>query len=197
MLGEWRSLGNPCTGASELERTFTYFAQPTHVLPLQGHPGRFIFMADQWDSDNLAASRCAPPLACIQALAGGASPGGQLSAELLIYKAAARAASHLDAQQLGAMGATVWAWVGTALAQGARLCRYVWLPLWVLAVPPAVQKRMQQREGGLEARLSRSPGMKPSLPPSQVDVVVRWHSIWQLSDFERVPNTRYEQLVPG
>ena len=57
MLGEWLSLGNPCTGATELDRAYTYFAQPAFVLPLPGHDGQFIFMADQWDPDNLAASR--------------------------------------------------------------------------------------------------------------------------------------------
>ena len=58
MMGHWRSLGNPCIGASEVERTFTYFSQPTFVLPLPGQTGRFIFMADQWDSEDLASSRC-------------------------------------------------------------------------------------------------------------------------------------------
>lgn len=57
MLGEWRSLGNPCTESTELDRAFTYFSQPTYVLPLPGQAGKFIFMADQWDPENLAGSR--------------------------------------------------------------------------------------------------------------------------------------------
>lgn len=76
MLGEWRSLGNPCTGSTELDRAFTYFAQPTHVLPLPGRPGQYVFMADQWDSHNLAASRCdwCRASSSCPALAGIAAP---------------------------------------------------------------------------------------------------------------------------
>ena len=31
--------------------------QVTFVLAVHGQPGRFVFMADQWDPDNLGASR--------------------------------------------------------------------------------------------------------------------------------------------
>ena len=43
--------------------------------------------------------------------------------------------------------------------------RYVWLPLWVLPLPAS------------------EPG-----PP--VDVVVRWHDSWHVTDFERAPRPR-------
>ena len=59
MLGEWRSLGNPCTGASQIERLLTYFAQATHVIPYRRHPGSFIMMADRWMPDDLGSSRSA------------------------------------------------------------------------------------------------------------------------------------------
>ncbi|KAK9833267.1 hypothetical protein WJX81_001332 [Elliptochloris bilobata] len=98
-MGEWRSLGNPCVGGSELDMATTFFSQATAVLPLPGQPGRILFMADQWDVRDLGRSR------------------------------------------------------------------YVWLPLWVLPLP------------------ALEPG-----PP--VDVVVRWHDSWHMTDFEKVPRPR-------
>lgn len=59
-MGEWRSLGNPCVGGSELDMATTFFSQATAVVPLPGQPGRFLFMADQWDVRDLGRSRCAP-----------------------------------------------------------------------------------------------------------------------------------------
>jgi hypothetical protein len=47
MLGEWKSLGNPCRGTpAEVAKTFG--GQSTHVLPVAGMPGKFIFMGDLW-----------------------------------------------------------------------------------------------------------------------------------------------------
>ncbi|KAK9822529.1 hypothetical protein WJX74_001729 [Apatococcus lobatus] len=57
IMGEWVSLGNPCTGATFLEHANTFFSQGYFVLGVAGQPGHFIFMADMWDPDNLGASR--------------------------------------------------------------------------------------------------------------------------------------------
>ena len=56
-MGEWGSLGNPCSGGSDLENEYTFFAQPYFVLPLPDRPDAFVFMADQWDPEDLGASR--------------------------------------------------------------------------------------------------------------------------------------------
>ena len=58
-LGDWKSLGNPCTGGSDLENAFTFFSQPNFVMAMPEHPGSFVFMADQWDPEDLSASRSA------------------------------------------------------------------------------------------------------------------------------------------
>ncbi len=52
--GPWKELGNPCTGK---ESEITFKGQSTYVLPVAGKPGRFIFMADRWNKDDLADSR--------------------------------------------------------------------------------------------------------------------------------------------
>jgi hypothetical protein len=57
VMGEWKSLGSPCIGGTEMERTFTFFSQGTFILPLPGMPGRYIYMGDQWEAENLGASR--------------------------------------------------------------------------------------------------------------------------------------------
>ena len=57
VMGEWRSLGNPSSGGTEMDRAYSFFSQPTFVVPVHGKPGRFVFMADQWDTANLGASR--------------------------------------------------------------------------------------------------------------------------------------------
>ena len=57
ILGDWTSLGNPCLGGSEMEIAQTFGAQSTFVLPAPGRPGRFIFMADQWNPEDLSSSR--------------------------------------------------------------------------------------------------------------------------------------------
>ena len=53
-LGPWEVKGNPCVGPGA-ETTFG--AQSTFVLPVAGHPGAFIFLADRWNADNLQDSR--------------------------------------------------------------------------------------------------------------------------------------------
>ena len=55
-MGEWTLLGNPCIGESEMEAAQTFGAQSTFVLPAPGRPGSFIFMADQWNPENLSTS---------------------------------------------------------------------------------------------------------------------------------------------
>jgi hypothetical protein len=62
MMGEWKSLGSPCIGGTEMERAFTFFSQDTFVLPVPGLPGRYIYMGDQWETENLGSSRCGSPL---------------------------------------------------------------------------------------------------------------------------------------
>ncbi len=57
IMGEWTFLAHPCTGSSDIDNAYTYQAQCSYVLPLPGQPGQFIFMGDQWDVDNLGASR--------------------------------------------------------------------------------------------------------------------------------------------
>ena len=51
MLGEWRTLGNPVRGTKE-QTDSTFESQSTYVLPVQGKPGAFIFMADRWRPQN-------------------------------------------------------------------------------------------------------------------------------------------------
>lgn len=56
LMGEWNTVGNPCSGSEEQVRT-TFSAQSTFVLPLKGKRNTFIFMADRWTPENLADSR--------------------------------------------------------------------------------------------------------------------------------------------
>jgi hypothetical protein len=52
--GPWKPLGNPCRGESA---ELTFGAQSTFVLPVAGHPGEFIFMADRWRPKNAIDGR--------------------------------------------------------------------------------------------------------------------------------------------
>lgn len=61
-LGTWESLGNPCVSRSVVLRETTFHSQATHVLPVPGQPGRFIFMADRWFPQALGMSRWAGTL---------------------------------------------------------------------------------------------------------------------------------------
>ncbi|KAI3972753.1 hypothetical protein MKX01_019411 [Papaver californicum] len=57
IMGPWETIGNPCTGGNRIFRHTKFFAQSTYVLPLQGIPGSFIFMADRWNPADLRESR--------------------------------------------------------------------------------------------------------------------------------------------
>jgi hypothetical protein len=54
MLGDWQAVGNPCVG---WQADTTFQAQSNFVLQVTGRPGGYIFLADQWQSDNLSESR--------------------------------------------------------------------------------------------------------------------------------------------
>jgi hypothetical protein len=54
IFGDWTELYNPCIG-SKSDRTF--ISQSTHVLPIEGKPDEYIFMADRWNKTNLEDSR--------------------------------------------------------------------------------------------------------------------------------------------
>jgi len=56
MLGEWKSLGNPVRGTDQERRT-TFGGQSTHVLPVAGLPGQFVFMGDLWRPKNAIDGR--------------------------------------------------------------------------------------------------------------------------------------------
>jgi hypothetical protein len=56
MLGEWRALGNPVRGSQEQNGT-TFESQSTYILPVEGKPGAFLFMADRWRPRNHADGR--------------------------------------------------------------------------------------------------------------------------------------------
>ncbi|HEY1661683.1 MAG TPA: glycoside hydrolase family 43 protein [Verrucomicrobiae bacterium] len=56
ILGIWEELGNPCNGTGE-QITNTFNSQPTFVLPVQGRPDAFIFMADRWNPANAIDGR--------------------------------------------------------------------------------------------------------------------------------------------
>jgi len=56
MMGEWRTIGNPCLGTPEQVLT-TFNAQGTFVLPVPNLPQGYIFMADRWNSEDLRDSR--------------------------------------------------------------------------------------------------------------------------------------------
>jgi acetyl esterase/lipase len=52
--GDWKEMYNPCTGP---ESDSTFISQSTYVLPIEGKPGNFIFLADRWNKTNLEDSR--------------------------------------------------------------------------------------------------------------------------------------------
>jgi beta-xylosidase len=54
ILGPWTELGNPCVGT---DADTTFHSQSTFVLPVQGRPDTFIFMADRWKQWDLPDSR--------------------------------------------------------------------------------------------------------------------------------------------
>ena len=52
--GPWKFMGNPCEGAGA---NLTFGGQSTHVLPVPGKKGQFIFMADKWNPKNAIDGR--------------------------------------------------------------------------------------------------------------------------------------------
>ena len=52
--GPWKALGNPCVGK---DAGSTFQGQSTHVLPVPGKTGAFIFMADRWRPKNAIDGR--------------------------------------------------------------------------------------------------------------------------------------------
>ena len=54
IMGAWVELYNPCVGANS---DSTFISQSTYVLPIEGQPDNFIFMADRWNKTNLEDSR--------------------------------------------------------------------------------------------------------------------------------------------
>lgn len=54
MMGEWKVIGNPCTG-KDAQKTF--FAQSTFVLPVTGKKNSYIALFDRWNKKNLEDSR--------------------------------------------------------------------------------------------------------------------------------------------
>lgn len=56
IFGPWEELGNPCLGTGE-EIARTFGTQSTFILPVQGKPDAFIFMADRWNPKNAIDGR--------------------------------------------------------------------------------------------------------------------------------------------
>jgi hypothetical protein len=56
LLGEWKSIGNPCRGTED-ENKITFGSQSTQILQVHGKKNEFIYMGDRWIPDNLADSR--------------------------------------------------------------------------------------------------------------------------------------------
>lgn len=54
--GPWQELGDPSRGTDE-ENAVTFWSQSTFVLPVQGKPDAFIFMADRWRPRNAIDGR--------------------------------------------------------------------------------------------------------------------------------------------
>lgn len=54
VMGNWKYLGNPCTGG---DKDLTYHSQSTYILPVQGKEEAYIFMADRWIPENAIDGR--------------------------------------------------------------------------------------------------------------------------------------------
>ena len=54
IAGPWTELKNPCVGP---KAGITFGGQSTFILPVQGKPGKFIFMADIWRPQNAIDGR--------------------------------------------------------------------------------------------------------------------------------------------
>ena len=58
--GPWQALGNPCVGRNPqngLGPEKTFGGQSTHVLAIQGKPGRFVALFDEWRPRNASDGR--------------------------------------------------------------------------------------------------------------------------------------------
>jgi beta-xylosidase len=53
VLGPWKEYGNPCTGPGA---STTFESQSTYVLPVNGKPKTYLFMADIWNKTDLEKS---------------------------------------------------------------------------------------------------------------------------------------------
>jgi hypothetical protein len=56
VLGPWTDRGNPCVG-TDAQVAKTFDSQGTFILPVEGRPGRFVFLADRWNREQLSDSR--------------------------------------------------------------------------------------------------------------------------------------------
>lgn len=54
MLGDWKTIGNPCIGEGA---EVTFNSQSIYVIPVQGKKDAFIFMADRWNPENAIDDR--------------------------------------------------------------------------------------------------------------------------------------------
>lgn len=53
-LGPWTSMGDPCVGANSNK---TFYTQSTCVFPVDAEAGKYIYMGDRWNADDLSESR--------------------------------------------------------------------------------------------------------------------------------------------
>ncbi|BES61735.1 glycoside hydrolase family 43 protein [Dysgonomonas capnocytophagoides] len=54
MLGEWKVMGNPCSGK---DADITFYGQSTHVLKIEGKEDAYMAMFDKWNKTDLINSR--------------------------------------------------------------------------------------------------------------------------------------------
>lgn len=54
IMGEWKTIGNPCTG-TDADKTF--YAQSTYVQKVMGKKDMYIAMFDRWNKKDLENSR--------------------------------------------------------------------------------------------------------------------------------------------
>lgn len=54
VLGEWKPMGDPSVGD---EASTTFGSQSTYVIPVDPKDGKFIYMGDRWNKNDLANSR--------------------------------------------------------------------------------------------------------------------------------------------
>lgn len=53
-LGPWIDMGDPCEGANSNK---TFYTQSTCVFPVDAESGKYIYMGDRWNADDLSESR--------------------------------------------------------------------------------------------------------------------------------------------